>query len=133
MKKHNIKLDGEDCIDCGMLAVTTTEECPSMNTQKKDLATPKDFYFTEIELHSKSIAHIASKSKPELWAEFKGNDALFHSDNFVRAINSHDALMEALKVAIDLTDKWKRTEHGADFEEVDSVLRKALELAGVNV
>lgn len=32
----------------------------------------------------------------------------------------------ALRAAADLTDKWKRTEHGADFHHVDNLLRAAL-------
>ena len=62
MKKHNIKLDGEDCIDCGMLAVTTTEECPSMNTQNKDLATARP-YFSHI---NDKVGYFIFKYKGEL-------------------------------------------------------------------
>lgn len=35
-------------------------------------------------------------------------------------------LLEALKVAQDLTDKWKRSPQGADFHHVDKVLRDAI-------
>ena len=38
-------------------------------------------------------------------------------------------LVEAIQIALDLTDKWKRTSQGADFFEVDSQLRKALATA----
>jgi len=41
-------------------------------------------------------------------------------------ISAAPDLLAACEVAFDLTDKWKRTEHGADFFEVDRVLRAAI-------
>lgn len=50
-------------------------------------------------------------------------------DRARHAINALPGLVEALKIAQDSTDKWMRSEHGADFFEVGRVLRAALRLA----
>jgi len=47
-----------------------------------------------------------------------------------RLVASAPDLLLACQVAFDLIDKWKRTPQGADFFEVDSVLRKAIIKAG---
>jgi len=86
-----------------------------------------------VDAASRSIAKMTGgyytrPHRPESKATIAENTA--NAEFIVRAVNSHDDLLAACRVAQDLTDKWKRTEHGADFNEVDSVLRAAIAKAG---